>query len=257
MNLVLLDSADAHQLLPATDERSRHITRVLRADDGDTISVGVRDGMCGRAQIAITPEGVTLACTWDHPSPELLPVHVILGHPRPPVLTRLWRDLASMRVGRIDVFHGVLSERSYFDSRVWNEVAAVLDQGLSQGRHTRRPIVHRRSSLAAALAGRDPEVLTLFGDLPDEESRAADEILGSTARSVWPIGLHTALAEVAQRGAVALVIGPERGLAADERRLLDEAGAQPVTLGATSLRTETAAIIFAGACAERLTPLSR
>ncbi|HET6352290.1 MAG TPA: 16S rRNA (uracil(1498)-N(3))-methyltransferase [Coriobacteriia bacterium] len=42
---------------------------------------------------------------------------------------------------------------------------------------------------------------------------------------------------------VALVVGPEGGLSATEVARLEELGAVPVTLGATILRTETAAIV--------------
>jgi 16S rRNA (uracil1498-N3)-methyltransferase len=50
------------------------------------------------------------------------------------------------------------------------------------------------------------------------------------------------LGNAAGDGAVALVVGPEGGLARDEVRLLRDLGGVPVSLGPLVLRTETAGI---------------
>jgi 16S rRNA (uracil1498-N3)-methyltransferase len=51
---------------------------------------------------------------------------------------------------------------------------------------------------------------------------------------------------------VALFVGPEGGFSVEEARALENAGARTVTLGATILRTETAAVV---ACALTLSQL--
>lgn len=52
---------------------------------------------------------------------------------------------------------------------------------------------------------------------------------------------------VAQADSVVLVIGPEGGLSDEEVAALTEAGAVPVRLGSTVLRTSTAATVALGA----------
>jgi len=56
-------------------------------------------------------------------------------------------------------------------------------------------------------------------------------------------GIDGALAGCDPQARVAVVVGPEGGLTADEVAALTSAGAVPVTLGPTILRTETAGIV--------------
>jgi hypothetical protein len=69
-----------------------------------------------------------------------------------PVLRRLWRDLTSIRVARIDVFVGDLAEQSYLASSIWQSVDAAVREGLSQGMHTVPPVITRWRSLDALLS---------------------------------------------------------------------------------------------------------
>jgi 16S rRNA (uracil1498-N3)-methyltransferase len=52
---------------------------------------------------------------------------------------------------------------------------------------------------------------------------------------------------VAQSDSLMLVVGPEGGIAEDEIAALSEAGAKPVRLGPTVLRTSSAAAVALGA----------
>jgi 16S rRNA (uracil1498-N3)-methyltransferase len=52
---------------------------------------------------------------------------------------------------------------------------------------------------------------------------------------------------VAQADSLLLVVGPEGGIADDEIAALSDAGATPVLLGPTVLRTSTAAAVALGA----------
>ena len=52
---------------------------------------------------------------------------------------------------------------------------------------------------------------------------------------------------LAQADSLMLVVGPEGGIADDEIAALSEAGANPVRLGPTVLRTSTAAAVALGA----------
>lgn len=70
--------------------------------------------------------------------------------------------------------------------------------------------------------------------------RLADVLAGSRVLLLEPTAA-TALTELAFDGRdLALVVGPEGGIAADELERLTAAGAEPVRLGASVLRTSTA-----------------
>jgi 16S rRNA (uracil1498-N3)-methyltransferase len=110
----------------------------------------------------------------------------------------------------------------------------------------RRERWQRIAGEAAKQSGRHaiPEVgepVGLEGILP--VLRAADSAYVLWEEATLPLREHLARDP---DGSVAVVVGPESGLAASEVDLLEEAGAVPVSLGRLTLRTETAAI---AACA--------
>lgn len=241
MNLVLFDQRQEVYHLPRVDDRARHITRILRAEVGDTIRVGVVSGVRGSATLVETnAAGLTLQATWEQERSESLPVSVIIGHPRPPVLQRLLRDLTALRVGEIHVFVGALSEASYLGSSLWDRTDQVIRDGLSQGMHTAPPALYRWRSLSAALQG--------VQERAQISGSATHRIYGAVNPPAETLPqflprLHGG--ESPSRAVVA--IGPERGFTAEEQRLLVDHHFSAVHLGRATLRTETATIILAGA----------
>lgn len=237
MNLLILESLRSEYRLSAQDPVALHLRSVLRVGSGDRVRIGVVNGPRGEATVVdIDEDWIRLAAEWDDSQAvdRTLPISVILGHPRPPVLTRLWRDLSAIGVERIIVFSAVLTERSYMLSTVWNETRRYLTDGLSQGMHTALPEVIRAESLQEALA------------LVGEEARRYAAIPGVADA----VTLDTLLRTVAEeRFPVAVCIGPERGLVDSERSLLEQERFVPVGLGRGILRTETATIVLAGAVA--------
>ena len=234
MNLILFsDSCDTYRL-PRSDHRSRHIRSVLRSRPGDELRVGVINGPTGTATLrTIDGDGVVLDARWDASARRALDVHILLGHPRPPVLRRLWRDLASMRVASITAFVGELSERSYLKSSVWDGSERALAEGLSQGGHTTMPSLRRVDDLAAAVAG------------------VADRRRRIVASRDGTVSLANLLDELAAPGReeepIQLCIGPERGFTGGEEALLRAGGFRSVALGSSILRTETATVLLSGA----------
>ena len=63
------------------------------------------------------------------------------------------------------------------------------------------------------------------------------------------VSIHTFFSSVASEGRVLLLVGPEGGWSDGERHRTDQAGVRGVSLGPTTLRTETAAIAVCAACA--------
>ncbi len=241
MNLVLFDQRQDAYHLPRGDERAHHIRRILRAVAGDTIRVGVVGGARGFATLVETSEaGLTLRATWEQDRSDSLPVTVVLGHPRPPVLQRLLRDLAALRVSEIHVFVGALSEASYLGSSLWDRTDQVIRDGLSQGMHTAPPALYRWKSLSAALQGVEERAQV--------SGSAVHRIYGAVnppAEMLPQFLLRLQNADAPGRAVVA--IGPERGFTADEERHLVDHHFSAVHLGTSTLRTETATIILAGA----------
>lgn len=246
MNLLLFDNRSETYHLPVSDDRARHVARVLRANVGDTIRVGVVRGERGTATLTeSTDAGITLQVEWETDRSETLPVTVLLGHPRPPVLQRVLRDLTALRVGEIHVFVGALSEASYLGSSLWNKTDQVIRDGLSQGMHTAPPALHRWKSLSAALDWLLTEQLSyrsapyqVFGAL-EPDARSLPGVLSDIERS-----------DSVSR--VVVAIGPERGFTPEEEKLLIDHRFSGVRLGQSTLRTETATIILAGAACAAL-----
>lgn len=213
----------------------RHLRSILRVVPGDTLRVGVVNGPRGAATVRHDQDKtIVLAVRWDDQTrrDESIPLTVLLGHPRPPVLTRLWRDLSAIGVARIVVFSAVLTERSYASSNVWKDTRRYLLEGLSQGAHTALPEVTVTRDLAEALtAVRSPYRFTAFAG---ERSESLPQIMRTVAEHPEP---------------TTICVGPERGLVDSELQALTAAGFRFVGLGEHTLRTETAAILFAGSLA--------
>ncbi len=236
MNLVLFSHQAESYSLPRSDRRHRHIRSILRARVGDVLRAGVINGPVGEILIEqLDDNEIVLAARWQGPAPPPAPVTVLLGHPRPPVLKRLWRDMASLGVEEIRVFSGDLGERSYLTSSAWDDPDLYLQDGLSQGGHTVAPRLLRFARLDEALE-EDPDTpeegrtLRLFGALRSDDGFSLEEMLREVNRST----------------SVRICVGPERGFADREETLLRGRGYRPVSLGQRILRTETAATLLVG-----------
>lgn len=237
MNLILFSRQEQAYRLTRDDHCFHHIRTVLRSRVGDTVRIGVVNGPTGTARItALEKQEITLEARWGEANgpAAAMSVTVILGHPRPPVLKRLWRDLASLGIAAIRVFIGELGEKSYLTSSAWNDPEYWLREGLSQGNHTALPRLDRFADISEAVRNQDQyeegEALRFFGTLSGDGALSI--------RDMW-----TAL-EGAR--SVSICVGPERGLTEREEQVLREEGFEPVTLGPRILRTEAAALLFAG-----------
>lgn len=232
MNLILIDTPSREYTFNRRDPRFLHIRDVLRARVGDTLRVGVLHGDHTTGIIrGINREEVVVEVDWAcvQKAPRLSPVTVCIGHPRPPVLTRIWRDAASLGVEEIRVFAGELTEQSYLKSSHWDSLETYLRQGMEQGGFTSPPRVRKYTSLAEAL---DPPLtgVGLCGSLGNEN-----------AVPLWRVP-H----EVASGEPIWVLVGPERGFTPGEEKHISGAAVLPVSLGPGVLRTETATTILTG-----------
>lgn len=235
MNCILFGPEEDREHLRAPDSRFLHVRDVLKAGPGSLLKVGIlRWGLSSARVLSIDRRGCRLE--WLSPGdallrpaePPLRAVNLILGHPRPPVLSRLLRDSASWGLGRVIVTDTALTERSYRKSRVWDEVAVhtAFLLGLQQGGLVDPPELLHVDALAAAIAACAGIGVRLV---------LREPTAGEPSESGLPQEVSWAPGEPA-----VLAVGPERGFTDPEAGLLRREGFTAVSLGPTVLRTEVA-----------------
>ena len=231
MNLILLEPADLPDATTArlTGPRAAHVREVLQAAAGDTVRIGQVDGPLGVGTVqSQSADEVILTCQWETAIPPRPRVDLLLAVPRPKVLKRLWAQLAALGVGRIALVNAARVERFYFDSHVIQPdfYRPLLIEGLQQARDTRLPTV---------------SVHRAFRPFVEDE---LDGLFGPGARLVAEPGAEGRLGDWAtgRNGRVLLAVGPEGGWVPFELDLLRARGFVPVSLGARTLRTDTACV---------------
>jgi RsmE family RNA methyltransferase len=232
VNLLLLHPDE--RSVPLTDARAVHISTVLKLTVGDSIKAGVVDGPLGVAKItAWSDTSLEFDFQPESDPPPLPEVELILGHPRPLVLRRLFRDLATIGLRRVLVVHTDLGERSYFNARVWDQLDTALLEGVALGGSTLLPVVERHHTLHSAIGAveqtRSLRIVTHLHEDPQYgDKRVLPDLLASHDRCP-----------------VVGAVGAERGWSDTEVRSLLDAGFHGVSLGERILRTENAAAIVA------------
>jgi RsmE family RNA methyltransferase len=229
VNVILLEPSevDANGHATVRDARAVHLRDVLHIVPGSNVRIGVIDGALGTACVqTIDAHAIELRCAFDAIPPRP-PVDLLLALPRPKVMRRLWAQLAALGVGRIILTNAERVERPYFDTHVLSPACyrPLLIEGLQQARDTRLPVVsiHRRFRV-------------LVEDELDALSAGARRLVADPHATMS----ISAAAEDAER--VLLAVGPEGGWNAFEIDLLVAHGFQPVSLGARTLRTDTACV---------------
>jgi RsmE family RNA methyltransferase len=230
VNLILLDERDraGSSHVTISDARAAHLLNVLRVTPGREVRVGWVDGPLGVGTVTSAGDGqVTMQCVFDADTPPRPQVDLLLALPRPKVMRRLWAQLAALGVGQIILTNAERVERDYFDTHVLDETSyrPLLVEGLQQARDTRLPAVsiHRQFKVLV-----EDHLDTLFGEgLRLAAHPAATQSAGSAIRE-----------HPDQR--VLIAIGPEGGWNAFEIALLEAHRFRQVSLGARTLRVDTA-----------------
>jgi len=232
VNLLLLHSTEVNSegYVRLDGARARHLVNVLKVAPEQAVRVGIIDGRQGTGRV-VRCEGleVDLICEFAGPVPAVPPIDVLLALPRPKVLQRLWAPLAALGVGQVILTNAERVERHYFDTHVLDAAVyePLLIEGLQQARDTRVPRVsiHRR-----------------FRVLIEDD---LEELAPDTRRLVADPGAATPLLEALRAtssGRVLIAIGPEGGWNQFELELLGARGFRAASMGARTLRTDTACI---------------
>lgn len=208
---VVLDGEDSH-----------HLGRVLRRDVGAAVSVADGTGRVWQGEIAEVGPPVVLALSVpvdvDRPRPTLTVVHAL---PTGRKLDDVVRRLSELGVDRLQPVISARVENRPRGDKATKQVSRWRAVAHAAAKQARR-----------AVPLRVDDVGSWPGALPETD---AGVVLWETA----DVRLGVVLADLDAPEVVALGIGPEGGLTADE---VAEAGHPAATLGDTVLRTETAAV---------------
>ncbi|WP_027330834.1 16S rRNA (uracil(1498)-N(3))-methyltransferase [Marinimicrobium agarilyticum] len=227
MNLLLLKDQEliAPGLARVTDKRRiEHITRVLKAGIGDTLTVGEINGNLGQGLIEhLDNHELRLALTLNQTPPSPMPLTLILALPRPQQIKRILQTVASAGVKTLHLIHSRRVEKSYWQSPALapEEVERQLHLGLEQGRDTVEPRVHFHPRFKPFVEDELPVLMT--------------ERLALVAHPY-----HAAPCPSQVQQAVIMAVGPEGGFNDFEIEQLSTRGFQTVHLGERILKTETA-----------------
>ncbi len=226
MNLLLLEPDDliSEDRAVLRGRRLRHLHEVHRAEDGDTLRVGLLGGGMGQGQlVSLDEQQAELSFSLISAPPAKLPLTLILALPRPKMLRRVLQTVAAMGVPRIVLVNSVRVEKSFWQTPFLTP-EAIREQlilGLEQARDTVLPEVNLEKRFKPFVEDRLPTLATGTlgltghpGDYPE-----------------CPRGLSEP---------VTLAIGPEGGWIPYEVEKLAEAGLKPVQLGERILRVEVA-----------------
>ena len=217
-------------------EQITHIKEVLKAKEGDSLTIGEIGGNIGNATIAkITNDKVLLAdIELNKKPPTKLDLTIVLALPRPKVLRRLIMDMTSLGVNRLIIVNSYRSQKSYWQSPLLDRIDEFIFEGLQQAIDTIPLKVELKKRFK-------PFVEDEFPSLLKEQERAI--IAHPYALQSWKTYLkensNTQMPKV-------LCIGAEGGWIDYEVELLCKYGCRAVSLGERILRTETVVSVLLG-----------
>ncbi len=231
MNIVLFTHDDKF-FFPIDDDRSKHITRILKKQTGDTFEAGFENGQAGEATIKnIDTRGISFTFEPTTDGKPLFPIEMIIGFVRPIQLKRLFRDVASLGVSKLHLVGTDLGEKSYMNSKIVERGTAytALRDGAIQAKSTHITELVIHNSVQECLA----------------KLHFTDTTKKVCLDNISPV---TTLFQHIQNfsskeGTIFAAIGSERGWSERERQLFDDNKFTLCSMGNRVLRTETATTV--------------
>jgi len=225
MNLILLSDPDfiSPDRVRLTDRRLTHIKDVLKAQIGQSLTVGKLNGLMGQGTVVSKKtDGVELDVKLDSKPPKALALTLVLALPRPPMLKRILFSAAMLGVKKIIILNFNRVEKGLWNSSSLKPEAITeqLVLGLEQAKDTIMPEVVLKKRFKPFVEDELPKLTK--GTLALVAHPGSTQYL--PGNSLKPL---------------TLIIGPEGGILDYEIELLKSAGCQPIDLGPRILRTET------------------
>lgn len=237
MELFYSDNISAGQVF-LDQEQSTHCVRVLRHREGDVISV--IDGLGSLFECRLVdanPKAAVATVVSETPDFGAHPYHLTMAVCPTKNIDRFeWFAEKATEIG-VDVIAPVFGDRSERRVLKTDRIRRLAVSATKQSLKGRVPEVREPVSVAEFVASAPEGSLKLICYCEDDESRR--------------VSVQEALAASDARDVVVL-IGPEGDFSPEEVAAALSSGWKPVHLGASRLRTETAAVVAATAVYLRL-----
>jgi len=234
MNIILAEAGEVFgHRLTLTDHRAKHIVKVLRAEAGDCVRVGLINGAMGTGTLAaITkkyPFSVVLDLKLSEPPRSQPDLDLILALPRPIMLKRILSQVTALGVGTIHLINANRVEKSFWEAGILQpeEYNEHLLHGLEQAVDTRLPDVQFHPQFK-------PFIEDIFPSLAEKYRHC---ILAH------PTGAERLGQVIAGKsGPIALAVGPEGGWVDFEVKKFQDQGFCCCSIGERILKVDTAVI---------------
>lgn len=227
MNIILLDSKNTlgDGLYGLTLRQQTHISKVIKAQQGDVLRVGVLNGKIGEGIYEPPTEhrvGYIHSLNLSAQPPEPLPMVLVMALPRPNMLKRTLQNITAMGVKNLYLIHSAKVEKSYWQSPVLQteSIQQCLLEGLEQAKDTVMP---------------NWSLIPRFR--PFVEDQLPDILQGKMGLLAHPYLAKRCPVDIQQPCVLAL--GPEGGWNEFEVSKWHEAGMESVHLGDRILKVET------------------
>lgn len=237
MNIILFKQHELKNRISIHDRRIWHVRKILDYGLNDRFDIGIINGPKGQAWIEKKEAGyVKLGFELDEESQEnLYPVSLIIGHPRPQSLKKLFRETTAIGVSEIKITVTDTGEKSYYQSKIWKneKYKKYLIEGAEQAHSTQLPVVQRYNSLKNCINSCNRYKPLMALDNIEPENSLSNYQISTDSHPV-------------------IAIGSERGWSNRERAILSEGGFDLLKLGDRILRTETASVVATALILEKL-----
>ncbi len=123
MNIILAEAREVDAgRITLTDYRAKHIIKVLGAEVGDTVRVGLINGQMGLGTISAIKGKYPFSVEMDlhlSESPRAEPfLDLILALPRPIMLKRIFSQVTALGVGTIHLVNANRVEKSFWEAGI-------------------------------------------------------------------------------------------------------------------------------------------
>lgn len=241
MNIILFEQEEiisGEPRLSVTDHRAKHIVKVLRADIGDVLKIGVVDGLAGSAKIigmtSKYPFEVILEISLDEKYVEDEPkIDIILALPRPIMLKRILSQATTLGIGKLFIINSSRVEKSFWQATILEQVEyrQHLVIGLEQAVATRLPKIVIDDNFKTFSQQVVPSLKDYYGKMILADPSGEQTI--SSALSNY---------KNTNDGRVLLAIGPEGGWIDPELNVFRKEGFEICSMGSRILKVDTAVI---------------
>lgn len=227
MNIILLDPKNTlgDGLYGLTLRQQAHISKVIKAQQGDVLRVGILNGKIGEGIYEPPSDnqlGYIHSLNLSALPPEPLHMVLVMALPRPNMLKRTLQNITAMGVKDLYLIHSAKVEKSYWQSPVLQteSIQQCLLEGLEQAKDTVMP---------------NWSLIPRFR--PFVEDQLPDILQGKMGLLAHPYLAKRCPVDIQQPCVLAL--GPEGGWNEFEVSKWHEAGMESVHLGDRILKVET------------------